>query len=68
MLTATILSHVEKGLKENSGPYSQNELAKRIGINPSLLCRWRQGREPSSETLDKAFKWAGLSITKKKQR
>jgi len=68
MLTETILQKLEDDLNENGGEYSQNQLAARIGINPSLLCRWRQGRGPSSDTLDKAFQYSGLKIVPEKKR
>ena len=49
---------IEPLLKLLALEYGVREIARRLGVNPSTVVRWRTGiREPSQEHIDMMWKW-----------
>ena len=55
---AMTLQQALAGVWRESDRSSQARVAKRIGVYPSALSRWKQGDVPEGEQREKLFTWA----------
>jgi len=61
-----IIEKIRKGIK--SSGKSMNQISRDTGIDKAALCRIMQGGSCKAETVDKLFKYFGLTIIKKPKR